>query len=55
VANKTPAPSSASAFGSDHDAPEQLGEFIMGDIAIPPDRPLMGKIAPPLAQDSSGH
>jgi len=29
------------------DEPEHPGEFIMGDIAIPPHEPLMGKIAPP--------
>jgi hypothetical protein len=26
---------------------QHLGEVIMGDIALPPEQPLMGKIAPP--------
>lgn len=34
-------------IGDDDDEPEHPGEFIMGDIALPPERPLMGKIAPP--------
>jgi hypothetical protein len=30
-------------------------ELIMGDIAVPPEQPLMGKIAPPLADEISEH
>jgi hypothetical protein len=34
--------------GTSHpDDPEHPEELIMGDIALPPDQPLMGKIAPP--------
>jgi hypothetical protein len=32
---------------SDEDPPEHPGELIMGDIAVPPNQPLMGKIVPP--------
>jgi len=32
---------------AEHDRPEHPDELIMGEIAIPPERPLMGKIAPP--------
>jgi len=31
---------------AEEDLPEHLGEAIMGDIAMPPNEPLMGKIAP---------
>ncbi len=31
----------------DPDEPEHPEEFIMGDIALPPARPLMGKVARP--------
>jgi hypothetical protein len=34
----------AGTGGVDH--PEYPEELIMGDIALPPDQPLMGKIAP---------
>jgi hypothetical protein len=34
------------------DEPEHPGEFIMGDIAIPPHEPLMGKIVPPTKDES---
>lgn len=32
---------------TDHDEPEYPDELIMGEIAIPSGRPLMGRIAPP--------
>ena len=32
--------------------PEHPGELIMGSVAVPPDRPLMGKIALPLAEET---
>jgi hypothetical protein len=39
----------------EHDPPEHPGDLIMGDIAVPPEPPLMGKIAPPLADETSEH
>lgn len=35
------------------DEPEHPEEFIMGDMALPPDRPLMGKIARPAHLEGS--
>ncbi len=43
------------AGAGEHEEPEHPDELIVGEIAIEPGQPLMGKIAPPLADESSGH
>jgi hypothetical protein len=37
----------------EQDPPKHPGELIMGDIAVPPEQPLMGKIAPPPSNERS--
>ncbi len=44
---RPPVNSDWDAGTGDDDELEHPDEFIMGSIAMPPDRPLMGKIAPP--------